>query len=174
MHACVRGKLLQSCPTLCDHMGCSPSGPSVHRDSPGKNTRVGCHALLQGIFPSQGSNPGLQNCRQILYHLSYQGSASEWLNWTELNTVVKIANAKPCSEDGDVWFHQWATLSWKWLSLSLSPVMAPGLNSGFTDWYIESSADSFLQRLLRMGNRCAPTADSCQCIALKNPYNIVN
>ena len=33
-----------------------------------------CHALLQGIFPTQGSNPGLPHCRQILYHLSHQGS----------------------------------------------------------------------------------------------------
>ena len=38
----------QSCPTLCDPMDCSPSGSSVHRDSPGKNTGVGCHALLSG------------------------------------------------------------------------------------------------------------------------------
>ena len=43
-------------------------------DSPGKNTGVGCHALLQGIFLIQGSNPGLPHCRQILYQLSYQGS----------------------------------------------------------------------------------------------------
>ena len=35
-------------------------------DSPGKNTGVGCHSLLQGIFPAQGSNPGLLHCRQIL------------------------------------------------------------------------------------------------------------
>ena len=40
----------------------------------GKNTGVDCHFLLQGIFLSQGSNPGLQHCRQILYCLSYQGS----------------------------------------------------------------------------------------------------
>ena len=39
-----------------------------------KNTEVGCHALLQGIFPTQGSNPGLLHCGQILYHLSPQGS----------------------------------------------------------------------------------------------------
>ena len=37
----------------------SPPGSSVHGDSPDKNTGVGCHALLQGIFPTQGSNPGL-------------------------------------------------------------------------------------------------------------------
>ena len=40
----------------------------------GKNTGVGCHFFLQGIFPTQGSNPGLPHCRQTLYRLSYQGS----------------------------------------------------------------------------------------------------
>ena len=42
-------------------------------DSPGKNTGVGSHFLLQGIFPTQGLNPGLPHCRQTLYHLSHQG-----------------------------------------------------------------------------------------------------
>ena len=55
-------------------MDCSPPGSFVHGNSPGKNTGVGCHALLQGIFPTQGINPGLPHCRQILYHLSHQGS----------------------------------------------------------------------------------------------------
>ena len=41
------------------------------RDSPGKNTEVGCHFLLQGIFPTQGLNPGLLYCKQILYHLNH-------------------------------------------------------------------------------------------------------
>ena len=54
--------------------GCSPPGSSVHEDSPGKNTGVGCHALLQGIFPAQGSNPPLPHCRWIFYHLIHQGS----------------------------------------------------------------------------------------------------
>ena len=52
----MRAKLLQSCLTLCDPMDYSPPGSSVHRDSPGKNTGVGCCAFLQGIFPTQGSN----------------------------------------------------------------------------------------------------------------------
>ena len=65
---------LGSCPTLCDPMDYSPPGSSVHADSPGKNTEVGCHALLQGIFLTQGLNPGLPHCRQILYLLSHQGS----------------------------------------------------------------------------------------------------
>ena len=49
----------------CDTMNCSLLGSSVHGDSAGKNTGVGCHALLQGIFPTQESNLGLLHCRQI-------------------------------------------------------------------------------------------------------------
>ena len=44
------------------------------RDSPGKNTGVGCHSLLQGIFLTQGLNLDLLHCSQILYSLSHQGS----------------------------------------------------------------------------------------------------
>ena len=60
----------QSCPILPDPADCSPPGSSVHGDSPGKNTRVGYHALLQGISPTQGSNPNLSHYRRILYQLS--------------------------------------------------------------------------------------------------------
>ena len=45
-------------------------------DFPGNSTGVDCHFLLQGIFPTQGSNPGLLHCRQTLYSLSHQGSGS--------------------------------------------------------------------------------------------------
>ena len=47
-------------------------------DSPGKNTGVGCHFLLQGISPTQVLNLGLPHYRQILYHLSHQGSPRAW------------------------------------------------------------------------------------------------
>ena len=56
----------QSGLTLCDPMDYRPQGFFVHGDSPGKNTGVGCHALLQGIVPTQGSNPGLLHCGQTL------------------------------------------------------------------------------------------------------------
>ena len=73
---CLLGIVLclvaQSCLTLCDPMDCSPPGSPVHGDSPGKNTRMGCHALLQGIFPTQGWNSGVLHSRWILYHLSHQ------------------------------------------------------------------------------------------------------
>ena len=92
---CVPVLVAQSCPALCNPVDCSSPGSSVLGivlsvtpwtvccppspwDFPGKNTGVGCHALLQGIFPTQGSNPGLLHCRQILYHLNYQGSPSSF------------------------------------------------------------------------------------------------
>ena len=62
-------------PTLRDPMDRSPPGPSVHGDSLGKSARVSGLSLLQEIFPTQGLNPDLPPCRQILYHLSYQGSS---------------------------------------------------------------------------------------------------
>ena len=71
--------VVQLCPTLCDSMDCSLPGSSVHGDSPGKHTGVGSHALLEGIFPTQGSNPGLPHCRRILYQLSPQGSIKKKL-----------------------------------------------------------------------------------------------
>ena len=71
----------QSCLTLCKPMDSSLPGFPVHDDFPGKNTGVGCHALLQRIFPTQESNSGLPHCRWILYPLSYQGHPRrlEWV-----------------------------------------------------------------------------------------------
>ena len=49
--------------------------------SSGRNTGVGCHSLLQGIFLTQGLNLGLPHCRQILYHLSHQGLPLLLIRW---------------------------------------------------------------------------------------------
>ena len=51
-----------------------PHGLYSPRNSPGQNTGVGSLSLLQGIFPTQGSNRGLPHCRQILNQLSHKGS----------------------------------------------------------------------------------------------------
>ena len=72
---CERERVGQSCPTLCDPKDCSPPN-SCPLDSPGRNTGVGSRSLLQGICRIQGLNPGHLHCRQILYHLSHQGSLS--------------------------------------------------------------------------------------------------
>ena len=79
-------------PTLCDPMDCSLPASSVHGifqaivcpwDFPGNSTEVDCHFLLQGIFPTQGPNPGLPHCRQTLYRLSHQGSLEGWRQSSE-------------------------------------------------------------------------------------------
>ena len=64
----VKVSVTQSCLTLCDSVDCNPW------KSPRKNTGVGCRSLLQGIFLTQGSIPGLLHCREILHHLSHQGN----------------------------------------------------------------------------------------------------
>ena len=78
---CLWVELLQSCLILCGPVDGSLPGSTVHWDSPGKNTGVDCPALLQKIFPTQGSNPGLPHCRCILSQLSHKGSPRilEWV-----------------------------------------------------------------------------------------------
>ena len=90
LHLCL---ITQSCLTLWNAMDCSPPGSSVHGGSPGKHTGVGCHALLQGIFPTLGLNPGLLHCRQICYRLSHQGSPAH------IHVLMQIhirRNIHPC------------------------------------------------------------------------------
>ena len=79
-----------------------PHGLQSPLNSPGQNSGVGSHSLLQGIFPTQGSNPGLPHYRQILYQLSHQGSprilgwvaypfsrrSSQPRNWTGVSCIA--------------------------------------------------------------------------------------
>ena len=107
-------KVAQFCLTLCDPMGCSRPGSSVHGDSPGKNTGVGCHFFFQGIFPTQGSKPGLPHCRQILYPLSHQGSqahdkqtSSHTLSFSDAlssSDVTTHVFSQPTSLEKLLWF----------------------------------------------------------------------
>ena len=61
-----------------------PHGLYSPWNSPGQNTGAGSRSLLQGIFPTQGSNPGLLHCRWILYQLSYQDGGCKMHFWTEV------------------------------------------------------------------------------------------
>ena len=83
-------KVAQSCPTLCD-----PHGLYRPWNSPGQNTWVGSHSLLQGIFPTQGSNPGLTHCRRILYQLSHKGSPRIFLNQESNQGLALQADSLP-------------------------------------------------------------------------------
>ena len=80
--SCRKESISRSCPTLCD--------PMAPWNSPGKNPGVGCHSLLQGIFPTQGFNLGLLRCRRILYCLNHQGGSK----LAALHTVPACLHAK--------------------------------------------------------------------------------
>ena len=86
-------KSLQSCPTLCDPMDCSPPRLLCLWNSPGKNTGVGCHFLLQGIFPTQGLNSCV-SCigRQVLYQMSHQRSPK--LSYCRLRIRLHLVTKK--------------------------------------------------------------------------------
>ena len=78
----------QLCLTVCYPMDGSPPGSSVRGIFKAQNTGVGYHTLLQGNFPTQGSNLSLLHFWQILYHLSHQGSPKE--NTIEYNNNIII------------------------------------------------------------------------------------
>ena len=95
---------------FCNPVNSSPPGSSIHGIFPGKNTGVGCHFLLQVIFPTQGSNPGLLHCRWILCHLSHQGSPSSHYPSPQCHTWVS-------HHRGPRWVYAVATQTWQALRL---------------------------------------------------------
>ena len=132
----VKVKVTQSHPILCNPMDRSPSGSSVLGDSLGKDTGVGFHSLLQGVFPTQRLNPGLPHCRRILYQLSHKGSPRilEWVPYPISSRSSRPRNQTRVSciagglftnwaireaLDHQQGFQNWVTLdifyvSWKW------------------------------------------------------------
>ena len=86
-------KWSESCPAVSNSLW--PHGLYSPWSSPGQNTGVGSLSLLQGIFPTQGSNPGLPHCRQILHLLSHKGSP--WPSWVYKKSYPKN-NADTVSE----------------------------------------------------------------------------
>ena len=87
------------------------SGSPVHGDSPGKDTVVGCHILLQEIFLTQGSNSGLWHCKWILYQLRHQGSPRilEWLACLISRGFSRPRNRTRVSCIAGGFFNNWAT-----------------------------------------------------------------
>ena len=71
---------------------------------------MGCHALLQGIFPTQGSNVGLPHCRRILYHLSHQGRPGilEWVAYPFPSGPSRLWNRTGVSGIAGEFFTSWA------------------------------------------------------------------
>ena len=97
-------------PTHCDSMDCGPSRLLCPWDFPGKNTKVGCHFLLQRISLTQGSNSDLLHCRQILYHLSHQESG---LTVVHNTTTMCYRYCLESSVDRGTW-HGFSFMGHKW------------------------------------------------------------
>ena len=87
-----------------------PQGLYNPWNSPGQNTRVGSLSLLQEIFPTQGSNPGLLHCRQILYQLSHKGSPRilEWIAYPFSSGSSQARNQTGVSCIAGRFFTNWA------------------------------------------------------------------
>ena len=83
-----------------------PHGLYSPWNSPGQDTRVGNRSLLQGIFPTQGSNPGLPHCRWILYQLSHQGSPNTIFSSVQSLGRVRLYDPMDCSKPGLPVHHQ--------------------------------------------------------------------
>ena len=79
-------------------------------NSPGQNTRVGSLSLLQGIFSTQGLNPGLPHCKQILYQLSHEGSPRilEWVAYPFSSGSSRPRNPTRVSCIAGGFFTKWA------------------------------------------------------------------
>ena len=119
-----------------------PQGLYSPGNSPGPNTGVGSLSLLQGIFPSQGSNPGLPHCRQILYQLSHKGSPSilEWVaypfsrrssqprNWTGVSSLQADSFLTIFLTVRNCWdnhAHLWEFHFWQWQTV-VRPIFPRG------------------------------------------------
>ena len=103
-----------SCSVVSDSLrpsGLYPTRLLCSWNSSGKNTGVVCHALLQGIFPTQGLNPGLPHCRQIFYCLSHQGSPRvlEWMAYSFSRGSSRPRNWTGVSCIAGGFFTSWAT-----------------------------------------------------------------
>ena len=94
-------------------------------NSLGKNTGVGCHSLLQGIFLTQGLNPGLPYCRQFLYHLSHQGSPyNTYIQHINQSVIETVDYAMTATFEGKAY-----TITWK-----LNIISRPCVIKSPRDW----------------------------------------
>ena len=106
-------KVSRSCPTLCDPMDYTDHGILQARI-----LGVGGHSLIQGIFPTQGLNPGLSHCRQILYKLTHKGSprilegiaypfssrSSQPRNWSRISCIAGGLFTKWAIREAPIWW----------------------------------------------------------------------
>ena len=93
----------QLCPTLLRPLGLGPARLLCPWDFPGKNIGMGCHFLLQRIFPTQGSNQHLLLGRQILLPLSHLGSPKHRCTWKIRQVQFQTGAIKQVSQENDLY-----------------------------------------------------------------------
>ena len=90
-------------------------------NSPGLNTGAGSHSLFQRIFPSQGLNPGLPHCRQILYQVSHQGSLRILESESEVaQSCPTLCDPMDCSLSGSSVHGIFQARVLEWITISFS------------------------------------------------------
>ena len=126
------GTISESCSTVSSSS--QPQGLYAPWNSPGQNTGVGSLSLLQGVFPTQGSNPGLPHCRWILYQLSYEGNPRilEWVAYP---------------------FSRWSFWPRNWTGVSC---IAEGF---FTNWAIREALAQLASKLFLISGNCVVHRD---------------
>ena len=108
------GSISESCSVLSDSL--QTNGLHSPWNSPGQNTGAGSLSLLQGIFPTQGSNPGLPHRRQILYQLSHRGSPRilEWVDYLFSRSSSQPRNRTGVSCIAGRFFTNWVIRESTW------------------------------------------------------------
>ena len=95
----------RSCSTLCDPMDWVALQTPLSMGILQARKRVGCHSPLQGIFPTEGLNPGLLHCRWILYHLSHQEAPKQAESSSKKKSQISQITSVFCS-------NPWRPLPW--------------------------------------------------------------
>ena len=100
----------KSCPTLCNPMDCNRQAPLFMGFSR-QEYRMGCHLLLQGIFLTQGLNPGLLHCRQILYQATREAHNKYCCHCSVAYSCLTLCDPMNCSTPGFPVLHQLTELA---------------------------------------------------------------
>ena len=140
-------------------------GSSVHGSFPNKSTGVGCHCLLQGIFPTQGSNRGLLHHRQMLYHLSHQGIPKMKVNvsqscptlcdprdyspWTSLGRNTGVGSRSLLQGIFPTQGSNPCLLHCRWILYQLSHKRSPGSAEAPVKWNFSNPAKNPTKRYKR-------------------------
>ena len=141
-------KVSQLCLTLCDPMDCTIALSS-------QNTGVGSSSLLQGIFPTHGSNSGLPHCMWILYQLSRQGN----------NKCILDGNAATAIHGSN-----WAPWAQKWAGLSQTSNSCAWFAfwQGFLSITLRRKSKASLKSFFHSGSECGPKLQRQVVLVVKN------